>query len=57
MYCSASMTAEAPLVFELGAGAVGLGALTACWGAGMVGGSWSAGQVLLRRHTARARPA
>jgi MFS family permease len=41
-----SMTAEIPLVFELGVGAVGLGALTACWGAGMVAGSWYAGRVL-----------
>jgi MFS family permease len=35
-----TMTAEVPLVFELGAGALGLGALTACWGAGMIAGSW-----------------
>lgn len=35
-----TMTAEVPLVFELGAGAIGLGALTACWGAGMIAGSW-----------------
>jgi MFS family permease len=41
-----SMTAEVPLVFELGAGALGLGALTACWGAGMVAGSWYAGRAL-----------
>jgi MFS family permease len=41
-----SMTAEVPLVFEMGAGAVGLGALTACWAAGMIGGSWYAGRVL-----------
>jgi MFS family permease len=41
-----SMTAEVPLVFELGAGAVGLGALTACWTAGMVAGSWYAGRAL-----------
>ncbi|HEY0364727.1 MAG TPA: MFS transporter, partial [Solirubrobacteraceae bacterium] len=41
-----SMTAEVPLVFELGAGAVGLGALTACWGAGMTAGSWWAGRSL-----------
>jgi MFS family permease len=41
-----TMTAEIPLVFELGAGAVGLGALTACWGLGMVGGSWLAGRSL-----------
>jgi MFS family permease len=43
-----TMTAEVPLVFELGAGAVGLGALTACWGAGMILGSWYAGRVLHR---------
>jgi MFS family permease len=41
-----SMTAEVPLVFELGAGALGLGALTACWGAGMIAGSWYAGRAL-----------
>jgi MFS family permease len=41
-----SMTAEVPLVFATGAGAVGLGALTACWGAGMVVGSWCAGRAL-----------
>jgi MFS family permease len=41
-----SMTAEVPLVFATGAGAVGLGALTAAWGAGMVVGSWYAGRVL-----------
>jgi MFS family permease len=41
-----SMTAEVPLVFQLHAGAVGLGALTACWGAGMAGGSWYGGRVL-----------
>jgi MFS family permease len=41
-----SMTAEIPLVFELGVGSLGLGALTACWGAGMVAGSWYAGRVL-----------
>jgi MFS family permease len=41
-----SMTAEVPLVFELGAGAIGLGALTACWAAGMIAGSWYAGRVL-----------
>jgi MFS family permease len=41
-----SMTAEVPLVFEIGAGAIGLGALTACWGAGMIAGSWYAGRVL-----------
>jgi MFS family permease len=41
-----TMTAEIPLVFELGAGALGLGALTACWGVGMVLGSRYAGAVL-----------
>jgi MFS family permease len=41
-----TMTAEVPLVFELGAGAFGLGALTACWGAGMIAGSWYAGRAL-----------
>jgi MFS family permease len=41
-----TMTAEVPLVFEIGAGAVGLGALTACWGAGMAVGSWYAGRRL-----------
>jgi MFS family permease len=41
-----SMTAEVPLVFATGAGAAGLGALTACWGAGMVVGSWYAGRAL-----------
>jgi MFS family permease len=41
-----TMTAEVPLVFEIGAGAVGLGALTACWGAGMAAGSWYAGRRL-----------
>jgi predicted MFS family arabinose efflux permease len=47
-----TMTAEIPLVFELGAGAVGLGALTACWGAGMVAGSWFAGRALHRGNEA-----
>jgi MFS family permease len=47
-----SMTAEVPLVFALGGGAVGLGALTACWGAGMVGGSWFGGRVLHRGNEA-----
>jgi len=47
-----SMTAEVPLVFELGAGAIGLGALTACWGIGMVAGSWCAGRVLHRDNEA-----
>jgi MFS family permease len=41
-----TMTAEIPLVFELGVGAIGLGALTACWGIGMVLGSWYGGRVL-----------
>ena len=35
-----SMTAEVPLVFEMGAGAVGLGALTACWTVGMLVSTW-----------------
>jgi MFS family permease len=41
-----TMTAEIPLVFELGAGPIGLGALTACWGLGMVAGSWLGGRSL-----------
>jgi hypothetical protein len=41
-----SMTAEVPLVFEMGAGAVGLGALTASWTVGMVVGSWYGGRAL-----------
>ncbi|HEU4656310.1 MAG TPA: MFS transporter [Capillimicrobium sp.] len=41
-----TMTAEVPLVFELGGDAIALGALTACWGLGMVAGSWHAGRVL-----------
>jgi MFS family permease len=41
-----TMTAEIPLVFELGLGAIGLGALTAAWGAGMILGSWYAGRAL-----------
>jgi MFS family permease len=41
-----SMTAEIPLVFELGGGAIALGVLTACWGGGMVVGSWFAGRAL-----------
>jgi predicted MFS family arabinose efflux permease len=41
-----TMTAEVPLVFDLGGGAIALGALTACWGLGMVAGSWHAGRVL-----------
>ncbi|MEA2255818.1 MAG: hypothetical protein QOG35_1863 [Solirubrobacteraceae bacterium] len=47
-----SMTAEVPLVFELGAGALGLGALTACWGGGMIAGSWYAGRALHRGNEA-----
>jgi MFS family permease len=47
-----TMTAEVPLVFDLGAGAIGLGALTACWGAGMIGGSWFAGRALHRGNEA-----
>jgi MFS family permease len=43
---SFSMTAEVPLVFDLGGGALALGALTACWALGMVAGSWHAGRVL-----------
>jgi MFS family permease len=41
-----SMTAEIPMAFELGAGAIGLGGLTAAWGVGMVAGSWYAGRAL-----------
>jgi MFS family permease len=47
-----TMTAEVPLIFEVGAGAIGLGALTACWGAGMVAGSWYAGRALHRGNEA-----
>jgi predicted MFS family arabinose efflux permease len=47
-----TMTAEVPLVFELGAGALGLGALTACWGGGMIVGSWYAGRALHRGNEA-----
>jgi len=47
-----TMTAEVPLVFELGAGALGLGALTACWGGGMVLGSWYAARALHRGNEA-----
>jgi MFS family permease len=47
-----TMTAEVPLVFEMGVGALGLGALTACWGAGMVFGSWYGGRVLHRGNEA-----
>jgi MFS family permease len=43
-----TMTAEVPLVFHMGVGAIGLGALTACWGAGMIAGSWIGGRVLHR---------
>jgi MFS family permease len=49
---SFSMTAEVPLVFELGLGAIGLGALTACWTAGMALGSWFAGRALHRGNEA-----
>jgi MFS family permease len=43
-----SLTAEVPLVFEIGGGAAGLGALTAAWGLGMIAGSWAAGRCLHR---------
>jgi MFS family permease len=43
---SFSMTAEVPLAAEMGAGAFGLGVLTAGWGLGMVLGSWHAGRTL-----------
>ena len=43
---SVSMTAEVPLAVSLGAGPVGLGALTAAWGLGMTLGSWDAGRAL-----------
>lgn len=43
---SFSMTAETVLVFDFGAGALGLGLLTGGWGLGMVGGSWYAGRAL-----------
>jgi MFS family permease len=49
---SFTMTAEVPLVFEMGAGAIALGALTACWGAGMVAGAWYGGRVLHRGNEA-----
>jgi MFS family permease len=49
---SFTMTAEVPLVFELGAGAIGLGALTASWAAGMLAGSWYAGRALHRGNEA-----
>jgi MFS family permease len=41
-----SMTAEIPLVFEHGGGALALGLLTASWGGGMVAGSWFGGRSL-----------
>jgi predicted MFS family arabinose efflux permease len=47
-----TMTAEVPLVFQLGVGALGLGALTACWGGGMIIGSWYAGRALHRGNEA-----
>jgi MFS family permease len=47
-----TMTAEVPLVFELGAGPIALGALTACWGAGMIVGGWYAGRALHRGNEA-----
>jgi MFS family permease len=47
-----TMTAEVPLAFELGAGALGLGLLTAGWGAGMVAGSWWGGRALHRGNEA-----
>jgi MFS family permease len=47
-----SMTAEVPLVFQLHAGAIGLGGLTACWAAGMVAGSWHGGRALHRGNEA-----
>jgi MFS family permease len=43
---SFSMTAEVPLVHALNAGAVALGVLTACWGLGMVAGSWWSSKAL-----------
>jgi MFS family permease len=49
---SFTMTAEVPLAFELGAGAIGLGALTACWAAGMLAGSWYGGRSLHRANEA-----
>jgi predicted MFS family arabinose efflux permease len=47
-----TMTAEVPLVFQLGVGALGLGALTASWGGGMIIGSWYAGRALHRGNEA-----
>jgi MFS family permease len=49
---SFTMTAEIPLVFEMGAGALGLGALTACWAGGMLAGSWYGGRALHRGNEA-----
>jgi MFS family permease len=49
---SFSMTAEIPLVHSLGAGAVALGVLTACWGLGMVAGSWWSSKALHRGNEA-----
>jgi MFS family permease len=49
---SFTMTAEVPLMFDLHAGAIGLGALTSCWGAGMVLGSWYAARALHRDNEA-----
>jgi MFS family permease len=49
---SFTMTAEVPLTFDLHAGAIGLGALTSCWGAGMVLGSWYAARALHRDNEA-----
>jgi MFS family permease len=49
---SFSMTAEVPLVHTLGAGAVALGVLTACWGLGMVAGSWWSSKALHRGNEA-----
>jgi MFS family permease len=43
---SFSMTAEVPLSVTLGAGPIGLGALAAAWGLGMIAGSRLAGQAL-----------
>jgi MFS family permease len=43
---SFTMTAEAPLATAFDAGAVGLGALAACWSLGMVAGSALAARVL-----------
>jgi MFS family permease len=41
-----SMTAEVPLAFSFGTGAIGLAALTACWSAGAIGASWYAKRAL-----------